>query len=83
MGPSEFDFIGFIMTWSVTNELYKIKVPTLLINGTEEGADDVSYRMFEEGIKGSKWVKFKESRHFPHYEEREEYMKVVADFLKE
>lgn len=83
MGPSEFDFTGFMMTWSVANELHKITLPTLLINGVNEGADDESLRMFNDGIAMSRWVKFEKSHHFPHYEERERFMNAVADFLKE
>jgi L-proline amide hydrolase len=70
------------MTWSVANELHKIKVPTLLINGVDEGADDESLEMFQTGVADAKWVKFEDSRHMPHWEERERYMQVVGDFFK-
>ena len=82
MGPSEFEYHGFMKDWSAVNELQKITVPTLLINGVNEGAADESLRKFNEGIAGSQWVKFEESRHFPHYEEREKFLQTVANFLK-
>lgn len=70
------------MTWSIENELHKISVPTLLINGVDEGADDASLEKFQKGVVNSKWVKFTGSSHTPHLEEREKFMKVVAEFLR-
>jgi hypothetical protein len=38
---------------------------------------------FFRGIEEIKWIKFAESRHMPHWEERESYMQVVESFLRE
>ena len=81
LGKSEFEFVGFCMTWSMENELHKISVPTLLINGVDEGADDESLKKFHTGVVNSTWIKFAGSTHTPHLEERERFMKVVGNFL--
>ena len=81
LGKSEFEFVGFGMTWSIENELHKISVPTFLINGVDEGADDESLQKFHKGVVNSKWVKFTASTHTPHLEDREKFMRVVGEFL--
>ena len=68
-------------TWTIANELHQIKVPTLLINGVNEGADDESMKVFQAGIENVRWVKFLRSTHMPHWEERDKHMKIVAEFL--
>lgn len=57
-----------------------IGVPTLLMNGVNEGADDLSQREFLKYID-AEWVKFDGSRHMSHWEERDKFMKVVTRFL--
>jgi pimeloyl-ACP methyl ester carboxylesterase len=83
MGPSQFDWVGLTMTWSVANELHKNKVPTLIINGVNEGADEESQKTMAAGVKDSKSTKFKDSRHMLHWEERDRFMKTVGEWLKE
>jgi len=60
---------------------HKIIVPTLLMNGTDEGSDDDSQLQFQQTIKDTQWVKFLHSKHMAHWEEREKYMEAVSDFL--
>ena len=80
-GPSEFDLTGSIKDWSAIGVAKDIAVPTLLINGTHEGADDEAVAPFVEGIPGVKWVKFEKAMHMPQWEDRDHYMQVVKDFL--
>jgi len=56
-------------------------VPTLVINGHYDEAQDVCVEPFVKKIKGARWEKFMESSHLCHIEERERYMQVVGDFL--
>jgi pimeloyl-ACP methyl ester carboxylesterase len=81
VGVSEFEIEGFGKYWSMLNEIHKIKVPTLIINGTDEGASDEAIKPFFLGIDKVRWVKFAESTHLAHWEEREHFMKIVGDFL--
>lgn len=80
-GPSEFHVIGSLKTWSVVDRLDQINVPTLIISGKYDEAQDVCVEPFARKIKGAEWVKFEESSHLCHVEERERYMQVVGDFL--
>lgn len=56
-------------------------MPTLVINGVDEGADDIAIKPFLDNIPDVKWVKFEKSTHCPHFEEREKYIKVVGEWL--
>ena len=80
-GPNEFTIVGNIKYWDVTDKLLTIKVPTLVTGGRY---DEVSPRVAESihrGIRGSKLVIFEKSSHMPFWEERDAYMKAVAEFL--
>ncbi|KAI0660914.1 prolyl aminopeptidase-2 [Cubamyces menziesii] len=80
-GPSEFHVIGSLKNWSIIDEAHKINVPTFLLNGAYDEAADSSVMPFFKFIPKVKWFTFAESSHMPHWEEREKYMKLVADFL--
>jgi L-proline amide hydrolase len=76
-----FAYAGSNKDWSLLGRIHKIKVPTLLINGKYDGAQDSVMEPFFESIEKVKWVRFAESSHFPQMEEPEEYLKVVSGFL--
>ena len=80
-GPGEFEATGSLRNWSAVESAKKISVPTLVINGTNEGATDEAVMPFVDGIKDVKWVKFHNSTHFPMYEEPERYFAVLKEFL--
>jgi pimeloyl-ACP methyl ester carboxylesterase len=80
-GPSEFAVTGSNENWSAVESTKTIAVPTLVINGKDEGATDEAVRPFVEGIKDVKWVKLDKSSHMPMYEEPERFFKVVVGFL--
>ncbi|MGW6461755.1 proline iminopeptidase-family hydrolase [Streptomyces sp. NPDC055078] len=80
-GPTEFHVVGTLRGWSVVDRLPAIAVPTLVINGAFDEAGDDTVRPFAERIAGARWIRFEESSHMPHVEEREAYMTEVAAFL--
>lgn len=57
-------------------------MPTLVLNGKYDEADDLAIGPYFWEIPHSKWVEFAESAHFPNLEQRELYMRTVNDFLK-
>ncbi|KAJ7257039.1 proline-specific peptidase, partial [Mycena rebaudengoi] len=80
-GPSEFHITGPLKDWSMTEGAHKINVPTLLLNGRYDEAQDSVVAPFFRDISKVKWVTFAESSHMCHFEERERYMAVVGSFL--
>ncbi len=81
LGPSEFNITGTLKTWDIVSQLSKINVPTLLINGPKDEAQDVCVLPFFLKIPKVKWVQFNVATHIPHFEEKERYFSVVSDFL--
>jgi len=82
-GPNEFTIIGTIKDWDVTDQLHRIKIPTLVTVGRY---DEVTPRVAESihrGIRGSKLVRFEKSAHLAMWEERSHYIEVLRDFLDE
>ncbi|KAI0749651.1 proline-specific peptidase [Daedaleopsis nitida] len=67
--------------WTVVDRLHQVKVPTLVINGKDDIAQDYVTRAYSENISGSKWITFENSSHTPFWEERERYMQIVGEFL--
>ncbi|KAF7356098.1 Proline-specific peptidase [Mycena venus] len=81
IGPSEFNITGTMREWSVVDNIHKISVPTFLLNGRYDDAQDVGVVPFFERIPKVKWVQFAESSHMPFFEEPERFLQVVGDFL--
>ena len=68
--------------WTIVGRLHEIDAPTLVINGRYDIAQDWVVAPYHETIPGARWVKFEESSHLPCWEEREVYMRIVAEFLE-
>ncbi|KAH7909085.1 Alpha/Beta hydrolase protein [Hygrophoropsis aurantiaca] len=82
-GPTEFHIIGSLKAWSVIDDLHKIQVSTLLLNGRYDEAQDKVVLPFFQRIPSAKWVQFSESAHVPHIEETERYMTIVGAYLND
>jgi len=67
--------------WTIVDRLKNIKVPTLVINGAHDIAQDFVIQPFMDNIPNVTHFKFENSSHTPMWEERDRYMSVVADFL--
>ena len=80
-GPNEFTIVGNIRYWDVTNQLGKIRVPTLITAGKYDEVSPKEARSIHRGIKGSKLAIFQKSGHLAFWEEREKYMTVMRNFL--
>ena len=71
-----------LVGWSIIDRLHLIQVPTFVINGRKDIAQDFVVAPFFERIQKVKWVTFENSSHTPYWEEPERYMQLVSDFLK-
>jgi L-proline amide hydrolase len=58
-----------------------INVPTLVLNGIDEFASGEAVKPFLEEIPDVRLVTLEGTSHSPHFERKEEYMKVVREFL--
>ncbi|KAI1081431.1 proline-specific peptidase [Whalleya microplaca] len=80
-GPTELYISGSLRDWSGIPLLSKIKVPTLVINGTEDEAQDVTVQPFFQHIEKVKWITLDNAAHFSHIDQRQKYMKQLGTFL--
>ncbi len=74
-------FYGNIRYWDSTSQLHKIGVPALITAGRYDQVTPAVAESIHRRIKGSKLVIFERSSHVPMWEEREEYVRTVRDFL--
>ncbi|KAG7440176.1 proline iminopeptidase [Guyanagaster necrorhizus] len=74
-------FTGELRTWSIVDRLDRVRVPTFVINGRADIAQDFVVEPLFRGIRQVKWVTMEKSSHTPMWEERERYMDLVNGFL--
>jgi len=70
-----------LSNWDINDRLSNIKVPTLVINGKDDIAQDFVIQGFLDHIPHSYHLKFSKSSHTPFWEERLAYMTAVGAFL--
>jgi len=70
-----------LYNWTIIDRLKRINVPTLVINGAHDIAQDFVIQPFLDNIPQVTHVKFEHSSHTPMWEERDLYMSVVTKFL--
>jgi len=80
-GPTEFTIVGGVRYWDVSDQLGKIKVPTLVTCGRYDEVSPKEAMRIHNGIKGSKFEVFAYSSHLAMWEEREKYVNVLRTFL--
>ena len=80
-GPNEFTIIGTWKGWDITARLPEIKVPTLVTVGRYDEVTPKVAETIHRGIHGSILRVFEKSAHLTMWDEEEEYLRVVKEFL--
>lgn len=81
-GPSVLHSTGSLRNWSCIPTLTKIQVPTLLMNGVQDEAQDVAMQPFFDHLPGKvKWITLDNAAHFSHVDQRKVYMRHLGAFL--
>lgn len=70
-----------MQNWTIIDRLNLVRVPTFVINGRQDIAQDFVVQPFFDKIQKVKWVTFENSSHSPYAEERDRYMKLTSEFL--
>ncbi|MGM8215862.1 alpha/beta fold hydrolase [Bacillaceae bacterium W0354] len=69
-------------TYDVSDRLKEIQCPALITVGIHDWVTPVEYSdELAAGIPNNRYVKFENSGHSPHVEERETYLKLMREFL--
>lgn len=80
-GPSEFHPTGNLKNYDRTNDLGRIRVPTLFTCGRYDEATPESTRHYHSRVPGSEFVIFEKSAHMAVFEETPAYLACVSSFL--
>lgn len=81
-GPSEFTVLGNLKEFDCTARLKEINCPTLYTCGRFDEATPETTQYFSDLTPGSAFYVYENSAHMPYIEEPEEFLRVVANFLK-
>ncbi|KZT03129.1 proline-specific peptidase [Laetiporus sulphureus 93-53] len=81
IGPSEFNIVGTLRTWSCIDQLHNIAASTLLINAEEDEAQDINFIPIFQSVSRVKWVQLTHCTHIPFFEAPGRYFEILSDFL--
>jgi proline iminopeptidase len=81
-GPSEFHPTGDLKAYDRVDRLREITVPTLFTAGRYDEATPGATTWYSSHLPGSTLRIFEKSSHLAMFEEREEYLKTLREFMK-
>ena len=81
-GPSEFGIAGSLALWDRTNDLPKIKIPTLVIRGMYDTMDPAFMEMMSKKFPNGSLVTCPNGSHCSMWDDQENYFKGLIGFLK-
>ncbi|MDO4497367.1 MAG: alpha/beta hydrolase, partial [Bacteroidales bacterium] len=80
-GPNEYTPTGSLRDYEYTHRLNEIKVPCLIMSGSEDLCTPVVAKTMYDGIPNAKWELFAGCRHMPFVEDNDRYCEVLAAWL--
>lgn len=82
-GPNEYTPTGTLRDFDYTDRLGEIKVPCLVVSGTNDLCTPLVAKTLYDGIPNSKWELFAGARHMPFAEQTDKYCKMLEKWLDE
>ena len=80
-GPNEYTPTGTLKDFNYTAQLHAIKVPTLIISGTNDECTPLIAKTMHDGIAGSDWELLDGARHMTFIDQAEKYIRVLTYWL--
>jgi proline iminopeptidase len=80
-GPTEFRVTGSLKTWDISDKLVALDLPCIITVGRYDEATPAVAASMHSRIKRSRLVIFENSSHLAMLEEKEAYIRTVAEFL--
>jgi proline iminopeptidase len=80
-GPSEFTALGTLKTYERSDQLHKIKVPTLFITGEFDEATPATVEYYQSLIPNAQMSVISGSGHITMHDNPDENNKVISEFL--
>ncbi len=82
-GKNEFSPTGTLSHYEFTDRLCEIKAPCLVTSGQMDLCSPYIAKTMYDRLPNSKWELFAYSRHTPHIDETEKYLRVLIQWLNE
>ncbi|MBQ8996315.1 MAG: proline iminopeptidase-family hydrolase [Oscillospiraceae bacterium] len=82
-GPNEFSPTGSLKDFDYTDRLGEIRIPSLVISGTNDLCTPLIAKTIFDGIPDSRWELFDGCRHMVYGEETERYCSLLSEWMKE
>lgn len=82
-GPNEFQPLGSLKDFEYRDRLGEIQIPALIISGTNDLCTPLVAKTMYDKIPDSRWELFANSRHMPFLEERQNYLTLINEWMKE
>jgi proline iminopeptidase len=80
-GPNEFTVIGNLKDWDIRSRLSDIRAPTLVTVGRYDEVTPKVAETIHKGIRGSRLVVFENSSHLAMWEEPNDYLNTIREFI--
>lgn len=81
-GPSEFTATGTLRDFDVTDSLWLIRVPTLVMGGSDDEAPPATVRYYASLIAGAEAAIIPDAAHVTMHDNPEETIRVIREFLR-
>lgn len=82
-GPSELGASGILADWDRTEDLARIRVPTLVIGGRYDTMDPAWMEMMAKRLPQGRYLHCPEGSHLSMYDDQATYMAGLVDFLRD
>ena len=82
-GPNEYTPTGSLRDFDYTDRLGEIRVPCLIISGTNDLCTPLVAKTMYDGIADARWELFDGARHTPFAEQTAKYSKLIEDWMDE
>lgn len=80
-GPNEYTPSGTLKDYEYTERLHEIRIPTLIISGTNDLCTPLVAKTMFDRIPDSRWELFDGARHMCFTEQHDHYSEVLTSFL--
>lgn len=82
-GPSEFGIRGTLEKWDRTSDLFKIKVPTLVIGATHDTMDPKDMEWVSRLLQEGQFLLCPNGSHCAFYDDQKIYFDGLIQFIKD
>ncbi len=82
-GPNEYTPIGTLRDFDYTDELKHIKMPCLIISGTEDMCTPLIAKTMYDRLPHARWELFENARHMCFAEQTDRYLDLISAWMEE